>query len=879
MCRPFLQIQLMKKIYKPLLAIAMAASALFAAAQEKNAGTHGYYKDVFMDAGINLTSKKDLPSTRFLGLSLEAFISASHDPVNYLSIMDTVIQKEMICGNPWDANGILLYPDGSPRFRMYYMNGGRGTPHGNSLTPKGRENIRKFIENGGSYVGTCAGFFLSSNGVYKEGEEYAPNDKYLSIWPGTAHTTGLYDSYTAMESVEGSPLLKYFQFGGDGRVDSLYHWGGAYAYYGEGCIIPEGTEPLMRYVYDTVAADAPTRHMHNQVSSLAYKKSAETGRVVVTGSHPESITSGERLEYMAAMVLYALDGNGTPKIKGELKPGELREMKKKTEDNDPLFTRIGDLQYHHFTVEVPAGTKRAVVSLAGYKGSEDFNLSLMANPAEFAFHHNSDIKNVALGCTKELVIDKPAAGKWYISVRCENTVQSRNGEYGTEYIGGREVLNGVPYSIKVDFRNDADVADATSVKVNPRNLSGREGFYKEIFMDSGIQLYDRKYLAAATHLQADYEVFHRTTNTLRDTVMQHRTFVGTPQDKNGILLYPDGSPRFRVIYVNGGLAGSHGRSLGEDGRERIREYVRAGGSYIGTCAGAFMGSQGYIAADESYSPSPNYLSIWPGRVRDSYLQDKYLTMYFEEGSPLLKYYDFGGDKKVENIYHLNGPYAALEPQDAPPAGTLPLLRVDYDTLPPVGPSIDNQATCWAYKASDAAGTVILMSSHPEDITTGERLHLMSAFLQYAMDGNGSAAIKGELVPGAVREMNKDTEDAEPLFTKIGDRQYHHFTADIPKRVKKVEIELSGYEGEDNFDLTLAVRKDGFAFHKDTHMKDVSKGCNKKIVLEKPAAGKWFISVFCETTVEAANGDNGVVYTGRTDVLNGVPYKIKVTCTK
>ena len=361
--------------------------------------------------------------------------------------------------------------------------------------------------------------------------------------------------------------------------------------------------------------------------------------------------------------------------------------------------------------------------------------------------------------------------------------------------------------------------------------------------------------------------------------MQHKCFVGWEGDTNGALLYPDGSPRFRMIYVNGGLAGPHGRSLGADGRERFREYVRNGGSYLGTCAGAYVASSGYIDSKEYYAPHKNYLGIWPGRTRDTYLADKWFTMYMEPDCPLLKYYDFGGDLKVENIYHLNGPYAALDPQDAPPAGTLPLLRVDYDTIPPVGPSIDNKATCWAYKAEDASGTVILMSSHPEDITTGERLHLMSAFLQYAMDGNGSVAIKGELVPGVVREMNKDTEDADPLYTKIGDRQYHHFIVEIPKRVRKAEIELSGYEGEDNFDLTLALRKNSYAFHKDTHIKDVSKGCNKKIVLENPASGKWYISVFCETTVESSNGDNGVVYNGRTDVLNGVPYKLKVTYDK
>lgn len=61
--------------------------------------------------------------------------------------------------------------------------------------------------------------------------------------------------------------------------------------------------------------------------------------------------------------------------------------------------------------------------------------------------------------------------------------------------------------------------------------------------------------------------------------------MGSPEDENGILLYPDGEPRFRMIYVNGGLATQHGRSLGEDGRQRIRDYVAAGGSYLGSCAG------------------------------------------------------------------------------------------------------------------------------------------------------------------------------------------------------------------------------------------------------------------------------------------------------
>lgn len=410
----------------------------------------GYYKDVFMDSGIHLEGRRDLPVTRFLGLSMETFVAASYYPCE-LTIRDTTRQNELMCGSPLDENGILLYPDGEPRFRMIYMNGGLATRHGNSLTPKGRENIRKYIENGGSYVGSCAGMFIASNGVFYEDKGYKPNKSYLSIWPGTTAESWLDNSYTTVRFSKDSPLLKYYDFGGDLKVDSLRHSNGGYAYYGEGGIIPEGTEPLFRFVYDTVSVDAKTRHIHDQVCAWAYKKNDESGRVVITGSHPEGVTEGERLELMAAMMQYAMDGNGIEKIKGELVPGELREMKKSTADSDPLYTKIGDLQYHHFKVNVPANAKRLVISLKGYDKKDGFDLSLCAKAGEFAYHHNTDIKDVSQGCVKDLIIDVPQAGEWYISVRCENTVETRNGRYGTEYVKGREVLNGVPYSIKVEL--------------------------------------------------------------------------------------------------------------------------------------------------------------------------------------------------------------------------------------------------------------------------------------------------------------------------------------------------------------------------------------------------------------------------------------------
>ena len=103
----------------------------------------------------------------------------------------------------------------------------------------------------------------------------------------------------------------------------------------------------------------------------------------------------------------------------------------------------------------------------------------------------------------------------------------------------------------------------------------KNGFYKDVFMDSGIKLYDRTTLAAVDSLNLSMEVFLAKKNDGNDTLMQHRCFAGWEQDSNGALLYPDGSPRFRVLYVNGGLAGSHGRSLGEECREAVRKYVAA----------------------------------------------------------------------------------------------------------------------------------------------------------------------------------------------------------------------------------------------------------------------------------------------------------------
>lgn len=115
-----------------------------------------FYKDVFLDAGVGLTSRKFLYAARYLNLSTEG-ISFSRSNA---SDEEIALQNDIIAGDESDTNGRLLYPDGQPRYRLLFVNGGKATTHGKSLNKEAINNMQQFINNGGCYVGTCAGAFL-----------------------------------------------------------------------------------------------------------------------------------------------------------------------------------------------------------------------------------------------------------------------------------------------------------------------------------------------------------------------------------------------------------------------------------------------------------------------------------------------------------------------------------------------------------------------------------------------------------------------------------------------------------------------------------------------------------------------------------------------
>lgn len=391
-----------------------------------------FYKDILQDGGISASSYKDLPAADMLGLSLEYLITQSSDYIKE----DTLAQERVFSGSPDDLNGYLLYPDGAPRYRMVFVNGGNANSHGNSLGVQGRRNYKQFVHNGGSYIGSCAGAYVAAIG--SDSQLY---DTYIGIWPSRATNCHLSDSRTDMTIPEDSPLLKYYDFGGDHYITSVYHNGG--------CCLDEkhripGTEVLTRYVYPY----DPEKHnfMDGKGAAWAWKENEFSGRCIMSGSHPERVTSGEIRDMMAAMIRYALDGQGNTQIKAILHNGETRVMDKAA---DPVHSKIGDMQCHHYAIWIPEGAKDIEITLTP---KENFNFRLMMDHETFAYYEDADhVKEVTDGGIAKLSFKSLDPGQYYIAVQCTSVPVAVNGKNGITY-AKTTLLNGTPYSISASWK-------------------------------------------------------------------------------------------------------------------------------------------------------------------------------------------------------------------------------------------------------------------------------------------------------------------------------------------------------------------------------------------------------------------------------------------
>ncbi len=416
-----------------------------------------------------------------------------------------------------------------------------------------------------------------------------------------------------------------------------------------------------------------------------------------------------------------------------------------------------------------------------------------------------------------------------------------------------------------EFVDESEVVIRTDVP--------NKAFYKDVFSDAGASLSKYKTMPVVDYLGLSYEYFYTDSYSdsqiAADIDTQAGVFIKNENDENGVLLWPDGEPRFRVLYENGGYSGTHGRGLWAQGRDNIRKFFYNGGSYVGSCAGAFFASRGII--DNDYTTTSAYLGLWPGYVNNTSIYDIYPDYIIPDDSPLLKYYDFGGNKRVEGVMHWNGPY--FEEYDMVP-GTEVLCINDYPAY-----RYHMKPSVIAYKPSIWSGRVIPSGGHPEQVKDGERRDLMAAYIKYAFDGVGIAKAKGVLHNGEVRRMTKSTSDDDPDYTKIGDKQCHHFVFALPEGARNICVRLESLE---KFNLSLRMAEGTFAFKEDAQYKVENTELVKELKFDKLPKGTWYIGVQCEDAPDCKLDDygggkySGYIYSGNLAVLNGAPYTISVT---
>ena len=397
-----------------------------------------FYKDFLNEDGVGLSDYKTLTVTTRLNLSTETVYTRTNDAANQAA------QNRLLIGDENDENGILLYPDGEPRYRMMYVNGGQSYTHGPSLMAAGRENFRKFVYGGGCYLASCAGSYVGSLGILEAGTTTSnpammAYNGYIGLWPGLVDNTGLTNAYPDYIIPEDSPLLQYDDFGGDFRVDSIKQWNGPYF---SGYASVPGTEVLARFDY-------PAYRCHGHPSIISYKPSPFCGRITLIGGHPEQYSDYEGAKLMDALTRYSLDSPGIAKIKGILRNGELREMTRPTSANDPAHAKVGDRQCHHFAFGLPAGARNIRIRL---EVLDDFNVSLRMARGTFAFAEDAQYSVENSDRVKEMTFDTLEAGTWYIGVQCEDTVTNDpSSTYGISYSGKIAALNGAPYTVKVTW--------------------------------------------------------------------------------------------------------------------------------------------------------------------------------------------------------------------------------------------------------------------------------------------------------------------------------------------------------------------------------------------------------------------------------------------
>jgi hypothetical protein len=360
----------------------------------------GLHADVFVDGGMHLSKVSLEKSATLAGLTREVFFSNSHAQT-----------KATIGGNVNDLNGALLFPDGQPRFSVMYINGGTAGNHTDAMGAAGRQAVADFYSSGGSYTGSCAGEFVAARRI-------------PSLWGGKVGNQGNTGRQTVTFDETDHPLVQDLMRwnGGSNVVPSIPHYGG----------------PTNRESYPhpngTLFLGTITGGLHRGTDFLVeYQRDDASGITVLSPSHPEYGRQASHTALMASILKRANDQSRvTPDLKGSLSTDQTVVM------SDPA-QKIGDGQYHRYSLDVPAGTSVLYINLASLSGNADLFVQYNG-PA----HAGSYLVKSTSAGDDMVAIQNPEPGTYEVSV-----------------FGAHTVLNGAAYTLSVKSQTiNAALVDA-----------------------------------------------------------------------------------------------------------------------------------------------------------------------------------------------------------------------------------------------------------------------------------------------------------------------------------------------------------------------------------------------------------------------------------
>lgn len=178
---------------------------------------------------------------------------------------------------------------------------------------------------------------------------------------------------------------------------------------------------------------------------------------------------------------------------------------------------------------------------------------------------------------------------------------------------------------------------------------------------------------------------------------------------------------FDVLLVPGGSSKIMANTLGCDGKDAVRDFVRRGGGYVGICAGAFLATDGYPCsldlvgakplADDIYTPK------W-GKVSMAERGTGFVTIELSDAGKRV----LGDLPGLLDIRYTGGPIFSMDVRKGfPKYVPLATYRSELTRYEPQrGTMIQTPAII---AASFGDGRIILFSPHPEASETLESLIL------------------------------------------------------------------------------------------------------------------------------------------------------------